>query len=1447
MSDKSKTRRDSTLEVGLSEVTAAPAPEPDSELGRVLDQLEEEVDATPAPPRPRTVPPPLPVKRASSASPPPRTDRTPSAIPPPRPSAIPARGDRTPSAIPPPLRPRAPGLGRPPSLPPPSPQTRTAPGILAPAAAAGDDDAYALAQRDLERAKDSARKGRLLVELGRLAECDLQDSMRAETHYLAALELLPESVPALRGARRALIRNGKARAALPLFDTEVRLTADPPRKAALLLAKGRLLEDSLGDRAGARAAFAGAAELDRSDRSALRALAACDEDAADPARLDPTLEREANAVADPRLRAARIARRARLAESSERVDQAIELYEIALRLDPSAYSALAALERLHYAQHRWRDLIRVLAAQAEELEDRAQRALIFYRIARLHTDRLGSRDDAIAALERAAAESPDDALVLGTLAELYAEADRPEARLAVLQRLLPSTTRPADRVALLHRIGELALSLERADEARAAHAEAHALDPTDVPTLQALGALLEQAEAWDALVTMHLGEAEAAREPERKAAALARVAEILERHRGDAEEAIDQHARAIALAPRFEPSFKALMRLYPSKGRWHELVRLLERAVELASDDSVAIAHLMRIGAVYEDHLGEPAQAAHAYRRVLERDGKSLVALHALQRACERAERYAELAGALDREAELHEEGRRVAGLLLRAAEVLAERLGDRDGAIARLRRVLELDRGSAAAFAGLARVYRAAGRWEDLLELYRGELTRDPHGPGAANLWYEMGRIGEERIGRADEATTCYRRALEVSPEHGPAGTALLARLEAARDFEGLAKALEAAQRVAREPQTRARHAMRLGEVLEDGLGKPDRALAAYESALTALPGCRPAADAVRRLRTAQGNFRRVAEEIEREAAASRPPRSASLFAEAARTWWDSLGDPKRAAELYERALEEVPGHLPSLLALETLARRLERSDLSMRVAAALARNIADLGARVAALRDLARLQERAGDEPAQVRQTYELILSLVPDDALALAALERLALEGGDRALLAKVDAALGARAGDPRVASFYQTRLAESLEAAGDSACLGAFRAALSSDPENVAAARGLGRAARARGDFAALVEALEREAAAAMDDAAGARHLIEAARVTRAELRDSKRALALFEEALERWPDDPDASAGVRDLALAAGQATRAADRLARASTSARTAERMAELGMEVAVLQADLLDNIPAAIASLGRVLAQAPRHVPAMRRLAELHLREGRYAEAAELFGRVVELAPDHVTLEAAHLALAAIWQEHLKDPKRALVSLQALLSLRSDHPEALRRLARLSASTGDLDKAARTLAALVERDAPPEERAADLVLLASLEGRRGNVEAERRALLQALALEGPDGEAARAHRALVAGSADWKAHAEALGAWLRRPDRDTGEVRRGTLEIARILTDELARPLAAAEGLERLARARPEDLDVRRALAEAWRLGGKHDAAAGELRSLLETNVARP
>lgn len=1445
----------------------------DPSLMRLLGEL----DAQPLPSgkrlpgRPASIPPPLP---AGPRAAPPKgvTSREPVAPPP-----APARVAPKSAAPPPGLSGKAPiGASRPvpragapaPRIGGTSPGAQRAPAPAPPTAhvaPAPEDPNRAVLEpweRELAATKDPGKRARLHHEIGRIAEMHLHDARTAALHYVEALTGAPEHIPAIRGARRMHLQKKSYAQAIPLFDAEIRLTADPHRKAALLYAKGRVLEDGLGQRPEARVAYATAHDLDRGDASILKALEQLDAEGNKHDDLSRDLERAANAVAgDARHRAALVVQRARIIEHQKKdVEGAIELYETALVLDPTSHAALDALKRLHHSKKRWRDLIRVLMHEGEQSDDAAVRSLAHYRVGRLSAERLGNRDEALIAMERARVEAPTEPLVLDELTRLYDAEGKHEELAKTLEtraRLLETASQgqPGSetdlyaRVTLLQRLGQI--RQERlSDRAGAIEAwqRAIALAPLHVPTLQALAKAYTASEQWISLVRMHLNEAELAQEPKRRATAYCRVAELCEGRLQQPEQAIEHHARALTIAPGWPTSFKALIRLFTERGQHRELAELYARAVDEAGSDEVAITHLMKLGAVYEDALRDPTQAAVAYRKVLERQPTHVTAIHALQRTTERAERWSEHVEALEREVTLNKDPQQVLGLLHRAGEVLDEQLGDEAGAIARLKKALGIDAKHIPSITSLGRLYFRTGRWEDLVELYRREAELAASPREAAALFVKMGELAEERIGKDDEAIGHYRRALELDVSSVDAIAALGRKLREGERWKDLAAVLEVELSATTEKSRRARIAARAAEVYEERLGQPERAISLYELAREAEPTYRPALDALSRLRSEQASYRKLADELEREAGVVDPVSQIAALARAGEVWGDLLNEPRRATAAWEKVIELEPNHVLGLLSLEALHRRLGAHQELAKVLAAQARVLTDPGARIAALRELARVDEtRLGGKSGEARAAYLAILSLAPDDIGTLSALERAALESGDGELLARVDERLAEKAESPHIQAAYRVRLAEALEASDPPRALAAFRTALTADPESLAAARGLLRSAEHAGDASAVAEAARREAHILEDKAQASRLHARAGQVAFEELGDPTQAALDYERALELDPDAPEPAAKVLDLLLASDQAGRAVDRLTTAAETAKSEVRALDLWAEVSRLQADAQNNVPAAIASLTRVAKSSAVHVPTLRRLAQLYQRAEAWTEAAQTLGKVVQLAPDREVLKDAHLELSSIY-ERTDDRPRLRVSIQAVLALEPQSRAALSRLARLELKEGHLEKAIDAQKKRVEAATEGDDRAEALVSLASMERERGHTGRSWEALAEAVTIQGPSSDAGKLLRDALgkAPEADalvgWNRYANALAEHVRRAPALV-EVR---LALAQVLGDHLNKPAESAQVLREAVRTFPDDVELQRHLARRLARAQMTPEAIDVLRRLADAHPER-
>ncbi len=1317
-------------------------------------------------------------------------------------------------------------------------------------------DVIAACEQELAQKPTPARAGRLHFEIARLCDSGLGDLSKAAEHYRQAYALQPDHLPSILGARRALLQAGQFAAALPLFDAELRATANPARKALVSLEKARILDEKLNQKKDARDAYEAALDLDESNSSALRAVERAELAVKAWDALDKTYQRAAQVLTeDGRHRAAVLSERARLFEAHKRDNHtATELYQAAFEADPGAPSAILALKRLHTAHQRHHDLITVLEREATLSADPTVRALSLYRVARLFADRIGNLESAADALERALTHVADEPMILEELARVYELSRKHPELVRVLERIAGRVEVSTERVGIFHRIAQI-YEDKLNDEARAVEWYERALKEERgyVPAIQALAKLYARRKQWQQLVSVHSGEAEAAQDPLRRAAALARIAHIFEAELKQTEQAVQHHARALGIVPGYAPSFKALSRLYTQASRFPELAELYERAVDGAGDDETKITFLFKVGRLYEDALEAPAQALTAYRRILDVDPQHLGAIHALQRAAERAGRYKDLVQALELEAQKVTDKRQRLALLHRAGEVSEVEMGDDDAALVLYRKVYDLDRSYAPALSSLGRLHYRAGRFEDLLETYQAELRASGKNPQSAALLYKMGELFEERLGRDEDAIISYRKAIEMDPFNHQALHALGRKLTERSRFDEFAKLLELELSSLTDPAQRARTAFRLGEVYEYRLKAPERALTAYEQALSVEPDFRPARDGRLRLLTEARDFKRLVEELAREAEAAKDPKLAvAALLREGEVWRDELSEPVRAITCFEAVLVRDPGHIDALLALEPLYAERGAWDLLCQVLSAEARVFNDPAARVGALRELARIQEEfAGGTPEQVQQSYFAILQLLPADLAALRALEQRALREGDKKLLAHIDAKLGALVEEPQLIALYHTRLAEALEELGDPSALDVYRSALTRDPESIAAARGLSRIAEKSQTPELLEEAAESEARMGLDLGASARLLIKAANL-RTDRGDVTGAVQSLARALQINPEHHAAAGRVRELLLARGEVDRLIAILTQAASAAKAPERVASIWVSVAELYADKKRDVPAGLAALHRAKNLVPGHVPTLMKLAELYTRDGQWAEAVDRLNQVIAEAPPEDVRVEAHVRLAAVLDEQLGDAVRALANLNLALSLDPNHRAALERLLTLQKRHKNLDSAAETAQKLVRVSPELNARVGALIEVGRLERLRGQGAAAAQAYEQAVGLVGVDGSAAAEFRDLVTvegrkGTPNYTRYVGALSRFAEEARASSPSLVPTYLELSRVLAEDMGQPEQAVQTLARGLTKAGEKVELQAELATRLLKAGQFTPALAAVRRLLELDVMRP
>jgi len=1163
-------------------------------------------------------------------------------------------------------------------------------------------------EREAKALEPDPRSARLYHELGLLWERPLGNLRAAAAAFQSAYRLAPRFVENLRSARRIFSDVGNWPMVLQLLDAELAATEGARPRAALLFEKAEVLADRLDRWDEAAGVLSAALELEPADLGLLiqaEGMLAAHGDVAGLLRVQLLLAR---ALPEPRLAAHALQTAATLHERLGQHPEALSRWREAFALDRRDPVTLGALRRAAEASGDEEALISVLAAEAEL--GGATSVPAYTALARAYV-RQERPEDAVAALNAARHQNPEETTVLGTLATLHESLERPEELADVLASLATAVRDEREWLTVQLRLAALLEdTLHRDPQAVQRYEAVLARVPGHPVALSGLGRLHAKTQDWPALVAVYDAELAGVGDPRTRAELHFRSAEILDARLHRTDEALARFREALQLVPGYLPARQGLERVLRREQRWTELISLHEEELLSVNSPAEGVAALGRIAQEAEEHLTNLDLAADALRRALDLAPDHLPSLVHLARLTERREAWDELVPLLERQAELSTDPAQAIALRQRAAQVLEERLNDDVAAIGVLERLLTADRTYLPALQALGRLYAREGRWKELGAMYRREA--ELAGPvRAAQLWARIADLEESRLLDLDAARAAWDEVLRRDPDHG-AGLRALSRIQRGQgDWSGLVTTLERMARTRTDPRARADALFEVATLQLDALADRTAAAATLDTVLRLAPDHIPA---LRQLEALCGGTEGpdALQSLERATVAG----SASERLAARLRLAHALvakGHLDRAAAVAESALELEPEDVAALLLLEhtRASDRARRADVRQRLAA----RVADPGL-AAALRLSAELEQgrpRLDERLEQLRRAF----AVDPEDPRIAFQLERSLRQANDVRGLREFYERRLAVTESPAGRLELHLRLGQLGEASPESLplALSAYQAALALEPADLVALQGIRRLRLRMGESEAGALAWEAEAAATRSREGSIQAWLEAGRLWMGELQQPERAIDAFERVLDLDPLEVEAAEAVESLlARKGGAAELASLNERRGQTRLASGDRpgAADEFFKAAHGWLDGVGDRGRALTALGRALDAEPEHASALELRAVLATEQGRWSDAAEALEARLRIGGDPETLAALQLRLGVLYQEHLDQSARAVAAFNAALaSVRSAEP--LDRLATLHRASGNWTGVVDCLQQLRAMETRPVDRARTSLRLA--------------------------------------------------------------------------------------------------------------------------------------
>lgn len=1066
--------------------------------------------------------------------------------------------------------------------------------------------------------QDPDRAADLLKELGRIYREELLDDERAKDAFVRALSLRPGD-DQIQAAIEQLEQTAAKWSEFASRFIEEASAADEPLKGSLLVSAASLIwkYKKKGRDKQVDSLFRQALEVSERDPRAARLYERVLRSRQKWSELAEVLLDTAEHARDKDEKVRLFVRAARvLASHLDEHDRAAACYERVLGYAPGHGEAMAYLVERFTEREDWERLIALYEDALRtrtKLEDEAGALL---QLGMVHWRFRQSPEEAEPYFARLRKVDPAHPGMLDFYREHLAPQD--EARWVTILT-------DAQRVASTEEQKlQLAIELAKAAQASSASTERAIdawkavlrIDPTHPDAPEALKALYEKTEKWNALVELLKGEADRVPDdqPARRAALLRHLIPIYRDKLGLDVMVINTWNAILQLDPSDREALAALAAAYESTGRWNDLIGVLTRKADATDDAAEKVELYSRVAGLWIERFANYNQATDPLEKVIAIEPDNREALAQLKEIYRKKRAWGSLYDVLTKEAALASDPSARLEHKLELAKLAGERLHRHADAIALWKEVLAEDPESEEAVSALEKLSEREKDWPTLADVLERRVREADEPKTKIKILQKLGVIYGEHMQEVVRAASAWKRILDLDPKNGRALRTLRetflasqdwAGLEAlyaeAGDWEGLVDVLGNAAERAQEPRLKCELSFRAAEIYEQRLEQPHRAFRSYERVLAVDPQNERAARALIPLYERDEKWNRLPalHEVLLERAAD-PAEKLAILQHLRQLAVERLSDAGAAFGYASRAFELAP------------------TDDDVRAA-------------------LEREAERAGRHGA-VLELYLARVDLLEEEGATDSVEEQLWLRR--------------------RVADIASTKLDQTALAVEQ------LRAILDARPGDAAAAEALEAIHRANAQFKELQELLVHRHRHAANDEERHRHLAELARLEEEVLEDVDSAAGRYRQILELVPADRHALAALDRLAVAAGRWDEVASVIRRRLENAESDPERNDLTLRLGEVLATALGDHRGALDAFGRVVARKPE---SGRAIAGLELVSASAPELASEASLLLEQAYDATGAWEKLAAIIGARLEATTDPaeKRALRLRYADLSSR--------------------------------------------------------------------------------------------------------------------------------------------------------------------------------------
>ena len=208
-------------------------------------------------------------------------------------------------------------------------------------------------------------------------------------------------------------------------------------------------------------------------------------------------------------------------------------------------------------------------------------------------------------------------------------------------------------------------------------------------------------------------------------------------------EAIKAYEGVLELDPVNTEAIGNLRGMYEKRRDWEKMIAVAKREVDLADDPHEKAERLIEVARLASAKIKKPAISSELWKQVLEFDENNVEALGFLEKIYEREKNWEELSKVAEKQLELLEDDGARGKLAQKLGVLYSDKMNEPEKAIAAWKQLLAIDPNNRRAQDSLKKTYLAAKAWEELEQFY-----------GEQDKWDELIRVLERQVDSEDDDT---------------------------------------------------------------------------------------------------------------------------------------------------------------------------------------------------------------------------------------------------------------------------------------------------------------------------------------------------------------------------------------------------------------------------------------------------------------------------------------------------------------------------------------------------------------------------------------------------------------------------------------------------------------------------------------------------------------------